>query len=76
MAKKNVNEMSFLDHLEDLRWHLIRAFASIFIAATLAFILKDFIVGIIMAPKHMNFPTYVALCEVSKFFWYGHVVLC
>ena len=25
MAKlKEINEMSFLDHLEDLRWHLIR----------------------------------------------------
>lgn len=68
MAKKNIDEMSFLDHLEELRWHLIKAVASVFIAAILAFICKDFVVGIIMAPKHMNFPTYVALCEVSKFF--------
>ena len=60
--------MSFLDHLEDLRWHLIRAVSSIVIAATLAFIFKDFIVGIIMAPKHMDFPTYVVLCDLSKFF--------
>lgn len=67
MAKKNVNEMSFLDHLEDLRWHLIRAVASILIAATLAFIFKDFIVGIIMAPESMNFPTYVALCNAATF---------
>ncbi|WP_299123493.1 twin-arginine translocase subunit TatC [uncultured Winogradskyella sp.] len=68
MAKKNIDEMSFLDHLEDLRWHLIRSVVSIVIAATLAFIFKDFIVGIIMAPKHMDFPTYVGLCKVSKFF--------
>lgn len=68
MAKKNIDEMSFLDHLEILRWHLVRAVASIIIAATLAFIFKDFVVGIIMAPKHMDFPTYVALCNVSKFF--------
>ncbi len=68
MANKNVNEMSFLDHVEDLRWHLIRAVGSILVAAIIAFIMKDFIVGIIMAPKHMDFPTYVALCEVSKFF--------
>ena len=33
MAKVDVNEMSFLDHLEDLRWHLIRATLGIFIAA-------------------------------------------
>jgi len=25
MAKKNQNEMSFLDHLEDLRWLLVRS---------------------------------------------------
>lgn len=68
MAKKTIDEMSFLDHLEDLRWHLIRAVSSVVIAATLAFIFKDFIVGIIMAPKHMDFPTYVALCDLSKFF--------
>ena len=40
MAKKSVDEMSFLDHLEDLRWHLIRATLGIVIAATLAFIFK------------------------------------
>ncbi|NRD20531.1 twin-arginine translocase subunit TatC [Winogradskyella eckloniae] len=68
MAKKQVDEMSFLDHLEELRWHLVKAVASIVIAATLAFIFKDFIVGIIMAPKHMDFPTYVALCEMSTYF--------
>ena len=38
MAQKNVNEMSFLDHLEDLRWHLIRATLSIVLVGTLAFI--------------------------------------
>ena len=31
MAKKNVNEMSFLDHLEDLRWHLIRIVGAVII---------------------------------------------
>lgn len=67
MSKTNIDNMSFLDHLEELRWHLIRAVASIFIAATLAFIFKDFIVGILMAPKKMDFPTYAGLCEISKF---------
>jgi len=36
-------EMSFLDHLEDLRWHLIRATLSVVIAATAAFLAKGFI---------------------------------
>ena len=37
------NEMSFLDHLEDLRWHILRSFIAIFIVGIGAFIFKDFI---------------------------------
>ena len=45
MAKlKNTGkEMSFLDHLEDLRWHLIRSFLSVIVLASVAFLAKDFI---------------------------------
>ena len=35
--------MPFLEHLEDLRWHLIRSILAIVIAGGLAFIAKDFI---------------------------------
>ena len=45
MAKKNINEMSFLDHLEDLRWHLIKITLAVLITATLAFIFSRFIFG-------------------------------
>ncbi|HBT11217.1 MAG TPA: twin-arginine translocase subunit TatC, partial [Leeuwenhoekiella sp.] len=41
MAKNtqaNPDEMSFLDHLEELRWHLIRATLAIVIVGTVAFI--------------------------------------
>ena len=44
MAKKSVDEMSFLDHLEDLRWHLIRSTVAILIAAIIAYIFKEFII--------------------------------
>jgi len=68
MTKKNVNEMSFLDHLEDLRWHLIRATIAILIAGTGAFIFSDFIFDtIIFGPKRMDFPTYKWLCNMSQF---------
>ena len=43
MAKKDINEMSFLDHLEDLRWHLIRIITAVVIVATVAFIFSRFI---------------------------------
>ncbi|TYA71443.1 twin-arginine translocase subunit TatC [Seonamhaeicola marinus] len=68
MAKKNINEMSFLDHLEDLRWHLIRICAAVMIVATLAFIFSRFIFqSIIFAPIDMSFPTYELLCRAATY---------
>ncbi|MFD2550417.1 twin-arginine translocase subunit TatC [Bizionia sediminis] len=67
MAKKNINDMSFLDHLEDLRWHLIRATLGILVAGSVAFIFSDFIFDrIIFGPKRMDFPTYQWLCQMSQ----------
>lgn len=67
MAKKSVNEMSFLDHLEDLRWHLIRIVGAVIICGTVAFIFKGFIFdNIIFAPKKMEFPTYQWLCSLAN----------
>ncbi len=68
MAKKDINEMSFLDHLEDLRWHLIRICLAVIIVATLAFIFSRFIFDtIIFAPLDMSFPTYDFLCKTATF---------
>ncbi|WP_194767981.1 twin-arginine translocase subunit TatC [Tamlana sp. I1] len=68
MAKKNINEMSFLDHLEDLRWHLIRICGAVILVGTLAFIFSRFIFNsIIFAPLHMCFPTYDFLCKMATF---------
>ena len=68
MAKHNINEMSFLDHLEDLRWHLIRICMAVVIIASLAFIFSRFIFdSIIFAPLNMSFPTYDMLCKTANF---------
>jgi len=67
MANKNINEMSFLDHLEDLRWHLIRATLAILIAGIIAFIFKKFIFDVIIfGPLEMDFATYDLLCKAGK----------
>jgi len=59
-------EMSFLDHLEVLRWHLVRSTIAIVIAAVIAFIFKGFIFDtVILGPKRADFPTYKALCWIS-----------
>lgn len=59
-------EMSFLDHLEVLRWHLIRSISAVVIGAIVIFVAKDFVFEqIIFAPKKASFPTYKLLCSIS-----------
>jgi len=77
MAKKNPNEMSFLDHVEDLRWHLIRITIAILICASVAFIFSGFVFeNIIFAPKRMDFPTYKWLCKASQFIGINDATFC
>lgn len=60
------SEMSFLDHLEALRWHLVRSSIAVFIFGTVAFVYKDIIFdGILLAPKYNDFPTYRFFCWLS-----------
>lgn len=67
MAKKSMGEMSFLDHLEELRWLLIRSTIAILICATIAFFFSDFIFDqIIFGPKNPDFVTYRFFCDLSQ----------
>lgn len=51
-------EMSFLEHLEELRWHIIRSVSFVIVFAVVAFIMKDFIFDtIIFKPKTPEFWT-------------------
>jgi sec-independent protein translocase protein TatC len=60
-------EMSFIDHLEELRWHIIRALGSIFIFAIIAFFNKSFVYGtLILGPSKPTFWTYRMLCKLSE----------
>ena len=60
-------EMSFLDHLEELRWHLIRSLIAIFVFAIAAFVSKGIIFGeIILGPSKPSFWTYRMLCNLSE----------
>lgn len=59
--------MSFLGHLEELRWHLIRSILAIVIAGGLAFLAKDFIFDyLLFGPKKQDFPTYKWLCSAAQ----------
>ena len=61
------DEMSFLDHLEELRWHLIRSVLAIVFVAIGAFIFKDFIFDVLLfGPKNKDFVTYRWFCSLSQ----------
>ena len=65
-VKNDSEEMSFLDHLEELRWHLIRAFSAIGIFTVAAFLSKSIVFGqVILGPSNTDFWTYRKLCQLA-----------
>ena len=59
--------MSFIDHLEDLRWHIIRSIIAILICAVVVFIYSDFVVDdILFAPTRSDFVSARWLCSLGK----------
>jgi len=63
---KNDSEMTFLEHLEVMRWHLLRALAAIVALAVFAFIFKGIIFDkIMLAPKEPEFFTNRSLCRLG-----------
>ncbi len=60
------SDMSFVDHLESLRWHLVRAALVIITLSVVAFIYKEILFDIIIfGPKSPDFWTYRKLCELG-----------
>lgn len=65
--KKDEKEMSFLQHLEELRWHIIRSVLAIVTLTIIAFLFKNFIFdSIILAPKNPGFFTNRVLCHLGE----------
>lgn len=65
-------EMSFFDHLEVLRWHLIRSAVVIMSLTILSFAFYDYLFDvIIMGPKRPDFWTYQMMCKVGEYFDLG-----
>ncbi len=66
------SEMSFIEHLEALRWHIVRSVLAIVILAVLAFLKIDWLFEhIIMGPLQKNFLSVVGLCKLSHFLHMG-----
>ncbi len=63
-------EMSFVDHLEALRWHIMRSAIVWLVAAIAIFVFVDWIYdNIILAPSSESFITYSTLCRFGR--WLG-----
>ena len=71
MARKvDPNNMSFLDHVEELRWCLIRSIIGVLIGAVVAFLARKFIFDtVIFGPIKKDFVTYQFFCKIGR--WVG-----
>ncbi len=69
MGKMDSEGMSFLDHLEELRWHIIRAVIAVLILAIAAFVSKSFVFDVIvLGPSRSGFLTNRLLCDLGAMF--------
>lgn len=66
MANKTLGEMSFLDHLEELRWLLVRSTIAIIIMACVTYFISDYLFDVIIfGPTRPSFFTYTFFCDLS-----------
>ena len=74
MDKANSNpnaEMGFLDHVEALRWHIVRSVVAVVVMAIAVFIKVEWIFDtIILGPAHDEFISYRWFCALGRFFHY------
>ncbi|MEP6514050.1 MAG: twin-arginine translocase subunit TatC, partial [Parafilimonas sp.] len=68
-------EMSFVDHLEELRWHIIRSLIAILILAVIIFLNIQWVFdNIIAGPINPHFISYSALCNLSHWLHLGEAL--
>ncbi len=72
VPKEGEEEMSFVDHLEALRWHITRSLLAIIVIGIVIFLNIDWIFDhVIAGPLQNNFVTYKALCNLSHWLHVG-----
>jgi sec-independent protein translocase protein TatC len=68
-------EMSFLDHLEALRWHIVRSTIMVLVFFLIALFAKKWIFDVfIFGPAHNDFITYRLLCKLSVYLGLGDLI--
>lgn len=72
VPKEGEEEMSFVDHLEALRWHITRSLLAIIVIGIVIFLNIDWIFDYVIAgPLQNDFITYKALCDLSHWLHLG-----
>src|SRR5688572_5255275 len=67
MQSSSPKEMTFADHLEELRWHILRSVIAVLAIGLMAFFYMDVIFQeVILGPVKANFWTYRMLCKISE----------
>lgn len=70
--KEEDKEMSFFDHIDELRKYLLRSAYALIIFSVLGFFYMDYIFHhIIVGPLNKNFYTYRKLCEFSQKYYHN-----
>lgn len=65
-------EMSFLDHLEELRWHIIRSLVAVVLFGIVVYLCEDWVFhNIVFGPKNESFLTYKIFCGLSEKMCFG-----
>ncbi len=63
-AEEEDNEMSFLDHLEELRWRIVRSAIAILVIAIAMWFVKEWIIdNLFLSMRNHNFVTYRFMCR-------------
>lgn len=67
--------MTFIDHLEALRWHIVRSLIAWLVVSTGIFIYRDWVFdNIILSPSRSNFVSYIYLCRFSHYIHIGNAL--
>lgn len=64
--KRDVNDMTFFEHLDELRPGLLRSVSVLLVAMVVAFILKEPIMDAIMGPKSPDFVSNMAMFNLAE----------
>lgn len=70
--EKQRGEMSFFDHISELRWHLVRIVLCLLVATIVVFLNKEFVFQtLLLGPMKPDFPTFKILCNLSQGMGFG-----